>query len=118
MSVTLQEDLLSSLIATACLTVMPKNVYNFNVDNVRVCKILGGSLGASEVVQGVVIPKDTEGEIDEIHKAKIAVFTCSVGAAEGETKGTVLIHNAEELMNFSKSEEIEMEAMIKQVTPL
>jgi hypothetical protein len=30
---------------------MPKNVFNFNVDNVRVCKILGGSLQASEVVQ-------------------------------------------------------------------
>jgi T-complex protein 1 subunit theta len=61
----------------------------------------------------VVIPKDTEGEIDELKNVKVAVFTCSVGAAEGETKGTVLIHNAEELMNFSKSEELEMEAMIK-----
>lgn len=108
-----QEDVLAKLVATACLTVMPKNVYNFNVDNVRVCKILGSSINASEVVQGVVVPKDTVGEISELRGAKIAVFTCSIGAAEGETKGTVLIHNAEELMNFSKSEEKEVEDLIK-----
>jgi len=110
-----QEDLLAGLVAEACLTVMPKNVYNFNVDNVRVCKILGGSLNTSEVVQGVVIPYDTMGDLSEVVDAKIAVFTCSLGSPEGETKGTVLIHNAEELMNFSKSEETEVENMIKSV---
>lgn len=109
------EDLLAPLIAKACLTVMPKNVYNFNVDNVRVCKILGGALNMSEVIKGVVVPKDTDGEISELVDARIAVFTCSIGPAEAETKGTVLIHNAEELMNFSKSEEKEVEDLIKQV---
>ena len=43
------EDLLSPLIAEAALTVLPKNVYNFNVDNVRVAKVLGSSLDKSEV---------------------------------------------------------------------
>ena len=43
------EDLLSPLIAEACLTVLPKNPAAFNVDNVRVGKSLGGSLDQSEV---------------------------------------------------------------------
>lgn len=110
-----QEEMLAPLISKACMTVMPKNTYNFNVDNVRVCKVLGGSLSMSEVVKGVVVPKDVEGEVRHLDKARIAVFTCSIGAAEGETKGTVLIHNAEELMNFSKSEEKQVEDMIQSV---
>jgi len=109
------EDLLAPLIAKACLTVMPKNVYNFNVDNVRVCKLLGGSLQQSEVVQGVVVPKDCESELKELRDARIAVFTCSIGPAEAETKGTVLIKNAEELMSFSNSEEKEMEDLVKSI---
>lgn len=109
------EDLLSPLIARACLTVMPNNTFNFNVDNVRVCKILGGSLDMSEVVKGVVIPYDTHGDVKELIDAKIAVFTCSIGVSESETKGTVLIHNAEELMNFSKSEEKEVEDLVRQI---
>jgi len=109
------EDLLAPLIARACLTVMPNNTFNFNVDNVRVCKILGGALDMSEVVKGVVIPYDTHGDVKELVDAKIAVFTCSIGVSESETKGTVLIHNAEELMNFSKSEEKEVEDLVKQI---
>lgn len=110
-----QEAVLAPLIARACLTVMPKNTFNFNVDNVRVCKVLGGSLAMSEVVKGVIVPYDVGGEIRSLDKASIAVFTCSIGVAEGETKGTVLIENAAELMNFSKSEEKQMEEMIRSV---
>lgn len=38
------EDFLSSLIASACLYAMPEEQTKFNVDNVRVQKILGGNL--------------------------------------------------------------------------
>lgn len=44
------EDLLSPLIARACIDVCPKNPHNFNVDNVRVCKIQGSSLAQSQVL--------------------------------------------------------------------
>lgn len=110
-----QEGILVPLIAEACIAVMPKNVYNFNVDNVRVCKVLGGALHMSQVVKGVVVPHGAKGQVKSLEKANIAVFTCSIGVAEGETKGTVLINNAEELMNFSKSEEKQVEDMIKAV---
>lgn len=109
------EDLLAPLVAKACLTVMPKNVYNFNVDNVRVCKILGGSIDKSTTVKGIVLKGHTQGDPDikEIKNAKIAVFTCSIEPADTETKGTVLIENAEQLLKFNKTEEKEVEDMIR-----
>ena len=45
------EDLLSPLIAEACIDVCPKNPHNFSVDNVRVCKIQGSNLSQSQVLE-------------------------------------------------------------------
>ena len=55
------EDLLARLVADAALSVMPENRKSFNVDNVRVVKIMGGSLAGSKVVQGMVFGREPEG---------------------------------------------------------
>jgi len=55
------EDQLAALVAEAALAVMPTNPKNFNVDNVRVVKIMGGSLAGSKVVQGMVLNREPEG---------------------------------------------------------
>lgn len=107
------ESFIAPLVAEACMTVLPKNTYNFNVDNVRVVKVLGGNLQQSEVIRGMVIPHDTQGSIKRIKDAKVAVFSNSLQAAETETKGTVLIHSAAELMNYNLGEEKEIEKLIK-----
>jgi len=80
---------------------------------VRVCKVLGGNIQQSEVVKGMIIAHDTVGTLKKVKDAKIAVFTCSIQAVETETKGTVLIQNAEELVNYNRSEEKDMEMLIK-----
>lgn len=100
----------------------------FNVDCVRVCKILvvrylfsvciyfsdvrvvwfvvqGGSFLQSQVVQGMVFKRIVEGEVTRVENAKIAVFTCPVDSVQTETKGTVLIQSSKELMDFSRGEE-------------
>lgn len=109
------EDLLAPIVAEACLTVLPKNSNNFNVDNVRVCKILGSNLSKSTVVKGMVLKGWTQGDpnIKELTDAKICVFTCSIEPADTETKGTVLIETAEQLLNYNTTEEKEIEKMIK-----
>ncbi|CAG9467736.1 unnamed protein product [Pedinophyceae sp. YPF-701] len=108
------EDALGALIAKACIAVCPaKNPANFNVDNVRTCKIPGGGLANSEVVQGMVIPRGAEGTVTRVSDAKVCVFAQGVEAAMTETKGTVLIKSAEELTNYAKSEEARMEAIVK-----
>ncbi|KAG2074895.1 T-complex protein 1 [Suillus decipiens] len=109
------EDTLSSLVAEAALAVMPKNPKNFNVDNVRVVKIMGGSLSGSKVVQGMVFGREPEGIIKKVSGAKVAVFTCALDIAQTETKGTVLLKNADEMLNFTRGEEQQLEGIFKEI---
>lgn len=108
------EDLLSSLVSEACVSILPEKT-TFNVDNVRVCKIIGAGLQSSAVIQGMVFKRHVEGDVSKQMKAKIAVYTCPVDITPTETKGTVLIKSAAELLNFSKGEESLLESQIKAV---
>ncbi|RWS17726.1 T-complex protein 1 subunit theta-like protein [Dinothrombium tinctorium] len=108
------EELIGSLIAKACIAAnAPKTA--FNVDNVRVCKILGSGINNSEVVQGMVFKKNIEGNVTKASDAKVVVYTCPIDIGTTETKGTVLIHTAEELKNFSRGEENMLEEQIKSI---
>jgi len=107
------EDFLAKLVAKVCISVMPKNDKNFNVDNVRVCKILGAGVSSSRVVNGMLFKRGAEGEIKKADKAKVVVYSGPFDLTQTETKGTVLINNAEELLNFSKGEENVVEEQIK-----
>lgn len=44
----------------AALEVMPKKPSNFNVDSVRVVKILGGSIFDTKVVRGMVFGREPD----------------------------------------------------------
>ncbi|GAA5803258.1 T-complex protein 1 theta subunit [Helicostylum pulchrum] len=107
------EDLLSELVVEAALNIMPKNPKDFNVDNIRVVKVMGSSIHESSVVKGMVFGREPEGLIRATKKAKIAVFTCPLDLTQTETKGTVLIHNAKEMLNFSKDEEKQVEKIFQ-----
>lgn len=109
------EDKLSELVAEAALVVLPSNPKNFNVDNVRVVKIMGGNFSMSRVVQGMVFGREPEGVIKKATKAKVAIFTCSLDISQTETKGTVLIKNADEMLNFTTGEEKQLEKIIKEI---
>lgn len=108
------EDFLSELIAKACLSVYPVNGA-FNVDNVRVQKIMGCGIFSSEIVNGMVFKRNVEGDVTKAVDAKICVLSCPLDSMATETKGTVLIKNADELMNFSKGEEDLLESQIKSI---
>ena len=115
--------------AEAALSVLPENNKTFNVDNVRVVKIMGGSLAGSKVVQGMVFGREPEGaryrcfppasaantarlaagDVKKVTGGKVAVFTNPIDTAQTETKGTVLIKNADEMLNFTRGEEKHME---------
>ncbi|KAI3993870.1 hypothetical protein MKX01_002883 [Papaver californicum] len=110
-----QENILCPLIADACIQVCPKNPMNFNVDNIRIAKLQGGGLRNSTIVRGMVLKGDASGSIKRVGKAKIAVFVGGVDTSATETKGTVLIHSAEQLENYAKTEEAKVEELIKSV---
>eukprot|EP01006_Ploeotia_vitrea_P026363 TRINITY_DN59351_c0_g1_i2.p2 TRINITY_DN59351_c0_g1~~TRINITY_DN59351_c0_g1_i2.p2 ORF type:complete len:462 (+),score=317.83 TRINITY_DN59351_c0_g1_i2:512-1897(+) len=107
------EDLLAGLVAKACHTVMPKNPFNFSVDNVRIVKVLGSSMHKSEVVRGMVVNRPPTGQVRKVKDAKIAIFTESIDAAQTDTKGTVLLESAADLLSYNEGEEKHMEKMIK-----
>ena len=107
------EDFLSSLIADACIHAMPEKANKFNVDNVRVQKILGGGIYDSEVVHGIVIVRGSETSVKSVTNAKVAVFNTNIEMQQGETKGTVLLKNANDLLNYTKTEEDMFEQFIK-----
>lgn len=68
------------------VSILPDGSSSFNVDNVRITKILGSGLFNSEIVQGMVFKRSVEGDITKQTKAKIAVYTCPVDIATTETK--------------------------------
>lgn len=109
------ESILAPLIAKACISVMPANINRFSVENIRVAKVLGGSLSDSTVVQGAVLIRDVEGTIKKVPDARIAIYTCDFDASQSETKGTVLLKSAAEFTNYTKSEEIMMEKKVKAI---
>ncbi|KAJ4409860.1 T-complex protein 1 subunit theta [Didymella pomorum] len=109
------EDFLADIVAEAVLAVLPKNPVNFNVDNVRVVKIMGGALEQSKVVKGMVFARSPEGNVTKATKAKVGVFSCPIDISQTETKGTVLLHNAKEMMDFTKGEEQQVEQAIKEL---
>lgn len=109
------EDLLTSLVAKAATTVMPKNPKQFNVDNIRIVKIPGASLNQSQVVRGMIFGREPEGIVKSAQKAKVAIFTCDINIGRTEAKGTVLIHDAKEMLNFSKGEESMIEQQMNEI---
>ena len=109
------EDFLAGMVAEAVLAVLPKQPVNFNVDNIRVVKIMGGSLEQSKVVKGMVFGREPDGSIKKAKNAKVGVFSCPIDTSQTETKGTVLLHNAKEMMDFTKGEESQLETIIKEL---
>jgi T-complex protein 1 subunit theta len=109
------EDFLTGLVAEAAIFTMPSNVMKFNVDNVRIQKILGGGTTDSKVIQGVVVTKASETSVKHVKNAKVAVFNTNIEMQQGETKGTVLLKNADDLLNYTTGEEDKFEGFIKKL---
>ncbi|KAI9659290.1 MAG: T-complex protein 1 subunit theta [Bathelium mastoideum] len=109
------EDFLSDLVAEAVLAVLPRNPVNFNIDNIRVVKIMGGSLPQSRVVKGMVFGREPDGSVKKATKAKVGVYSCPIDISQTETKGTVLLHNAKEMLDFTKGEEAQIEQIVKEL---
>ena len=109
------EKLLAELVAKACIDVCPPKASNFSVESVRICKIVGGGLTDSTVVQGLVLRRNVEGTITKLTDAKVAVFGCALDTSSTETKGTVLIRSAQELEGYAEGEENKIEAAVKAV---
>lgn len=114
------EGIVAPLVVRACVAVCQTDPDgaahgNFNVDNVRVAKLSGSGIEQSEVVNGLLLKRDTEGTVKHVKDGKVAVYATAVDTQGTETKGTVLLHNAQELESYSKGEEQKMEEHISAI---
>lgn len=107
-------DLMAPIVAKACTMVLSQNG-KFNVDDVRVAKIPGGSITDMHVVKGVVVVRDGEGTIKHVKNAKVAVFSGGIDYAATETKETFVVNKASQLETFASSQEDAMEKTIKEI---
>ncbi|CAD8076657.1 unnamed protein product [Paramecium sonneborni] len=108
-------NLIAGLVTKACIRCLPKEKANFDSEYVRVTKILGGSVLDSHVLSGLIVTRNVEGQINRLENPKICVFNAPLDPQSQETKGTVLIKNASELMNYTKSEEELAEKIVKSI---
>lgn len=110
------EPVLSKLVSEACEHVL-SSTSNANpalsMDSVRICKMPGGSVHQSTIVKGLLLQRAPMGTQREKQKAGIAVFGANLEASQTETKGTVLINNADELLGYTGSEEDKLEEQIR-----
>jgi len=109
------EDFISQLVAKACVSTLPTDAIRFNVDDIRVCKILGSTLESSRIIPGMVFKRYVDSEVKNVQNAKIAMFNCPLDNLQTETKGTVLLKSATELKDFTKGEENLLRNSIKAI---
>lgn len=109
------EDFISKLVAKACVSTLPKDAIRFNVDDIRVCKILGSTLESSRIIPGMVFKRYVDSELKNVQNAKIAMFNCPLDNLQTETKGTVLLKSATELKDFTKGEENLLRNSVKSI---
>ena len=55
------------------------------------------------------------GSVKSVKKARVGVFSCPIDISQTETKGTVLLHSATEMLDFTKGEEKQLEGIIKEL---
>ncbi|EGR34619.1 hypothetical protein IMG5_005740 [Ichthyophthirius multifiliis] len=108
-------SMFSRLVSQACINSKPDNHHDFDLEFVRVCKIMGAAIEDSYVQQGLIIQRSSEGSITHVTNPKVAVYSCPLDTQQSETKGTVLIKNANELLNYTKSEEKHAENIVKRI---
>lgn len=97
-----QETFLAPIISKACISVLPEQKEKFDVDNVRVAKILGGSLMDTDVIKGLVVVRTVEGNITKVQNCKVAVYNCPLETQGAETSDEVIFKSANDQYGIDK----------------
>lgn len=66
-------------------------------------------VNSTQILDTALTHNPFQGIIKKVSGAKVAVFTCALDIAQTETKGTVLLKNADEMLNFTRGEEQQLE---------
>ncbi|EIJ89257.1 T-complex protein 1 subunit theta [Nematocida parisii] len=78
---------------------------SFPVDSIRVTKVNVGSVEDSERFKGMLLESSPVGVVVSGENIKTAIYTCPLAISNMETKGTVLLKNAEDLLTYAQDDE-------------
>ncbi|KAI5132276.1 uncharacterized protein NESG_02444 [Nematocida ausubeli] len=78
---------------------------SFPIDSIRVTKINVGALEDSERFKGLLLESSPVGLVTTGENLKTAIYTCPLAISNMETKGTVLLKNAQDLLTYAQDDE-------------
>lgn len=109
------QKFLSKLVAKACVLVLPQDSTTFNPGLIQICKVPGGGVTDSRILEGMVICTEAQGIVKRVERAQIVAYCCPFGPAELEAKSTAVIDSATQLESFSHGEENLMEKHVESI---
>jgi thermosome, various subunits, archaeal len=88
-----------------------------NTDNIRIQKKVGGVIGDTYLVEGVVIDKEAVHSRmpKKVEKAKIALFACPLEVKKTEFDAQIQITDPSTMATFLAEEENSMKAMVEKI---
>ena len=70
-------EFFSELVTRACVTILKDTKPRFSNENIRVVKVLGGSLLESSLLNGYIVTRKPETNCKEkVENCKVAVYNC------------------------------------------
>ena len=106
-------ELLAELVVDAVLAV--KDDDEIDVDNVKVEKVVGGSVEQSELVEGVIIDKERvhENMPYAVKDANVALLDTAIEVRETEIDAEVNVTDPDQLQQFLDQEEKQLQEMVE-----
>ncbi len=113
------KEYLADITVKAMLAVAEKTAdgYKVDVDDVKVEKKTGESLGETSLISGVVLDKEIvhSGMPKRVEKAKIALLDASLENEKPEVDAKINIDNPAQIEAFLKQEEVMLKSMVDKV---
>lgn len=112
-------DRLTDIAVRAVKRIAENTAGNFSIDteNIKIEKKQGGSMGDTELIDGIVLDKEVvhSGMPKKIEKAKIALIDSALEVKELEGDAKINIDSPEKLQAFMDNEERSLQAMVDKV---
>ncbi len=112
-------DLLADLAVQSVFAVAERNGdrYDVDIDDIKVEKKAGGSIGDSGVIQGIVLDKEIVhgGMPKKISDAKIALINTALEISKTETDAKINIQNPQQMKSFLDEENRMLKNMVDKV---
>ena len=110
-----EEEALADIVVKACKSVEENGVVD--TKNIRIQKKIGGVIGDTYLVQGIVVDKEKVHSRMPTHveKAKIALFSCPLEIKKTEFDAQIQITDPTAMSSFLAEEENELKAMVEKI---